>query len=99
MAASRSFGIASQRSEVPYTASAALPTPRIFAPGAISTSDPEFAISFAPDSRTAYFNRTPADRSRIFTLMSSFVDGGWEAGVPVPFADSLYRDSKRSEQL
>ncbi len=76
----------------PYTPSATLATPRIFAPGAISTAAPEFGISFAPDSRTAYFNRTSADRSRIVALASRFSDGQWEPAVPVAFADSLYRD-------
>lgn len=80
------------RSEVPYTASAALPTPRIFSPGSISTADPEFGLSFSSDSRTAFFNRMDAGRTRMLTLMSTFADGRWEAGVPVPFTDSLYRD-------
>jgi Tol biopolymer transport system component len=49
-------------------------------------------LALSPQGTTAYFNRTTADRSRIMALQSRFVSGRWQDAVPVPFADSAYRD-------
>lgn len=60
--------------------------PAIFEPGVISTAAPEFAMAFAPDGRTIYFNRTSVDRSQIMLLESRRTDGGWTAPSPVGFS-------------
>jgi Tol biopolymer transport system component len=65
--------------------------PRIFAPGVVSTADPEFSVSFTPDGSTVYFNRMTADRSRMFALESHLVNGQWQQPRPVSFADTVYR--------
>ncbi len=53
------------------------PTVELFGEGAISTEAPEFAIAFTPDGDTAFFNRTPLDRSRLDLMVSVRVDGRW----------------------
>jgi Tol biopolymer transport system component len=60
--------------------------PAIFEPDVISTTAPEFAMTFAPDGRTLYFNRASADRSQIMLLESRRTDGGWTAPSPVGFS-------------
>ena len=75
-----------------YTVQGSLAAPRIFGEGTISTDLPEFGISFSPDGERAYFNRMPADRSTMFAVESRFVDGKWQAAVPVTFVDSSARN-------
>lgn len=59
----------------------------LFAPGAVSSELPEFAVSFTPSGDTAFFNRTPPDRSRIDLLYSVRTASGWsEAEVFGPLA-------------
>ena len=60
------------------------PEVEIFGRGAISTDAPEFAITFSPDGDTAYFNRTPADRSRLDLLVSVRRAQEWSTAVPFP---------------
>ena len=79
-------------SSASYAVAGPLATPRIFAPGAVSTADPEFGLSLSPDGKTAYFNRASPDRSQLIALESRFVEGAWQPATPVPFADSAYRD-------
>ena len=54
----------------------------LFARGVVSSELPEFAISFTPSGDTAFFNRTPPDRSRIDLLFSTLTDTGWTSAVP-----------------
>jgi Tol biopolymer transport system component len=61
-------------------------TPQVFAPGVISTTAPEFAITFSPDGRTAYFNRASEDRQQLGIYTSQFIDGAWSPPVVAPFA-------------
>ena len=70
----------------PYASAAPIVQPRLFAPGAVSTADPEFSISFAADGATAYFNRANADRSKLTIVASSFANGGWQPAVALPFS-------------
>jgi WD40-like Beta Propeller Repeat len=76
----------------PYASAEPISRPRIFAPGAISTADPEFAISFSTDGRTAYFDRANADRSKLVILSSTFSAGAWQPAAPVPFSTGEFRD-------
>lgn len=63
-------------------------TVALFARDRVSSVDPEFAISFTPDGRTAYFNRTSADRSSFQLLTSILTRQGWSAPEPAPFSGS-----------
>jgi dipeptidyl aminopeptidase/acylaminoacyl peptidase len=76
----------------PYASAEPITRPQIFAPGAISTADPEFAISFSADGRTAYFDRANADRSKLAILSSSFTAGAWQPASPVSFSTGEFRD-------
>ncbi len=58
----------------------------LFGRDQISSVAPEFAISFAPDGRTAYFNRASADRSSFSLLASILTQEGWSDPEVVPFA-------------
>jgi Tol biopolymer transport system component len=58
------------------------PHVEIFGAGSISTDAPEFAIAFSPSGDTAYFNRTPADRSSLDLMVSVRSSGEWLPAVP-----------------
>jgi Tol biopolymer transport system component len=60
--------------------------PAVFAPGVISTANPEFAASLSPDGASFYFNRASADRSRLSILVSHFRDGEWGPPETAPFS-------------
>jgi hypothetical protein len=75
-----------------YASAAPITSPRVFAPGAVSTADPEFAITFAPDGMTAYFDRANADRSKFAIVSSSFANGAWQPAAAVPFSTGEFRD-------
>ncbi len=58
------------------------PTVELFAPGVVSSPDPEFAVAFSPSGDTVFFNRTPPDRSRL-ELWTAVRDGdGWAPAEP-----------------
>ena len=67
-------------------------SPRLFAPGAVSTADPEFATSFAPDGATVYFDRANADRSKLIIVSSTYANGAWQPAAPLPFSTGEFRD-------
>lgn len=68
-------------------AAGAGPQLEIFAPGAVSSELPEFAVSFTPSGDTVFFNRTSADRSRIDLMYSILTPAGWaEAELYAPLA-------------
>jgi dipeptidyl aminopeptidase/acylaminoacyl peptidase len=75
-----------------YASAVAIPRPRLFAPGAVSTADPEFAISFAADGSVAYFDRASADRSKLAIVASAFANGAWQAAAPLPWSTGEFRD-------
>jgi Tol biopolymer transport system component len=77
----------------PYAAPGPLTTPRLFGTGAISTADPEFAIAFASDGATAYFDRATPDRSKFSIVASSFAHGVWQPAQPLPFSTGEFRDA------
>src|SRR6185436_17057467 len=58
-----------------YATAEPITSPRVFAAGAVSTEDPEFAISFSADGNTAYFDRANAERSKLVILSSAFANG------------------------
>ncbi len=65
--------------------------PSIFAPGIISSSLPEFAITFMPDGKTLYFNRASADRSTLTIMTSAWSGGRWSEPGTAQFS-GRYRD-------
>lgn len=56
---------------------AAPPEVALFSPGTVSSELPEFAVTFTPSGDTVFFNRTPADRSRIDLLFATRTESGW----------------------
>jgi Tol biopolymer transport system component len=63
--------------------------PTLFAPGVVSTEGAnEYAITFSPDGREAYFTRSLGGRrGRPRILVTRFVDGAWSEPVPAAFSD------------
>jgi hypothetical protein len=63
--------------------------PAVFAPGAVSTHEREYAITFNPDATEAYFTRGGGGRGapppRIF--LSHFQEDAWTEAVPAPFTE------------
>jgi hypothetical protein len=76
----------------PYASAAPITQPRLFAPGAVSTGDPEFAIAFAADGATAYFDRATADRSKLTIVASAYAHGAWQPATALPFSTGEFRD-------
>ncbi|MFC1573067.1 hypothetical protein ACFL6M_05655, partial [Candidatus Eisenbacteria bacterium] len=57
-------------------------TPKVFAPGIVSTTAHEYHISFAPDGREIYFSRGGAG-----TLVTRWGDNGWTVPEKISFID------------
>jgi Tol biopolymer transport system component len=57
-------------------------TPELFAPGVVSSTEPEFATAFSVTGDTVYFNRTPPDRSRLPLYFSTRENGTWSEARP-----------------
>jgi hypothetical protein len=60
--------------------------PERFAEGVITTAAPEFAITFTPDGRTAYFNRASTDRRMLSIMVSRLEGAAWQQPVLAPFS-------------
>ncbi len=69
----------------PYASAAVLATPRLFAPGVVSTAAPEFGLTFEPDGRTAYFNRASDDREQLTIWVARWTGATWTAEI-APFS-------------
>lgn len=68
-------------------AAASDPTPRLFAPGVISTGDIEFGPAFEPDGKTVYFSKGSPGLKRVsWILVSRFVDGAWKTPEVASFS-------------
>lgn len=52
----------------------------------MSSTEPEFAITFTPDQRTLYFNRASADRSVLTIMESEWTGTGWSAPRAASFS-------------
>lgn len=52
-------------------------TPRVFAPGIVSTDAHEFACSFTPDGKEFYFTRRVSPRDPTLVMVSRLVGGSW----------------------
>jgi dipeptidyl aminopeptidase/acylaminoacyl peptidase len=75
-----------------YASAEAMTRPRLFAPGAVSTADPEFATSFAADGANVYFDRANADRSKLVIMSSTYAGGVWQPAARLPFSTGEFRD-------
>jgi hypothetical protein len=75
-----------------YASREPIATPRLFAPGAVSTDVPEFSTSFSPDGATVYFDRANADRSVLAIVASTFAGGAWQPAAALPFSTGEFRD-------
>jgi hypothetical protein len=74
----------------PYASPTPLREARLFAPGVVSTEPPEFSLSFEPDGKTAYFNRTSPDRKQLVIHVARWSGERWIAEV-APFSGT-HRD-------
>ena len=76
----------------PYAAKTPLPTPAVFAPGAISTGDFESHPAFTPDGKTLYYLKDAPNFSFWTMVVSHFENGSWQAPQVVPWSGQ-YRDA------
>lgn len=60
--------------------------PLLFEAGTVSTSAPEFAITFTPDGNTLYFNRASEDRRELTILESRRTGDRWDTPAPASFS-------------
>lgn len=54
-------------------------TPKIFAPGFVSTGDHEFSCTFSPDGREFYFARGTGPNNAKAIMVTRLADGAWTA--------------------
>jgi Tol biopolymer transport system component len=76
---------------IPATAADKATAPQVFAPGVISTGN-EFALTFMPDGRTAYFTRRDQAKKVNHIYESHLVNGTWQTPVAVPFSSDDWSD-------
>ena len=60
-------------------------TPKIFAPGIVSTPAHEFSCSFTPDGKEFYFTRRDPKRGQNLIMVTKCIDGTWTNPEIVPF--------------
>ena len=60
-------------------------TPKVFAPGVVSTGAHEFSCSFTPDGKEFYFTRRDPTRGVNLILVTKDIDGTWTKPEVVPF--------------
>jgi len=60
-------------------------TPKIFAPGIVSTPAHEFSCSFTPDGKEFYFTRRDPKRGQNLIMVTKCIDGTWTDPEVVPF--------------
>lgn len=59
---------------------------QLFLPGIVSSELPEFAVTFAPDGKEIYFNRTDEYRTELKIYSSRKLDGRWSIPTVVSFS-------------
>ncbi|MDA1028537.1 MAG: hypothetical protein O3B41_05730 [Bacteroidetes bacterium] len=62
----------------------------IFAPGVVSSTWPEFGISFTAGGDTLYFTRTIKDRTKASILRSFWKDSTWQEPEVAPFSGPTF---------
>jgi Tol biopolymer transport system component len=62
-------------------------TPRLFAPGIVSTGDIEFGPAFEPDGKTVYFTKgSPGLKRVMWIVVSRLRNGAWTTPEIAPFS-------------
>ena len=74
-----------QQTETPIEAA-------LFGEGIISSELPEFATSVNSDQHLIFFNRTTADRSRMWLMYAKLVGDQWSTPETLPFSKGEYVD-------
>jgi hypothetical protein len=67
------------------------PEPQVFAEGIVSTGH-EFALTFSPDMKEAYFTRNFPDKKINHILRTEWKDGKWQEPTPISFSDDRWSD-------
>jgi len=75
-----------------YSTNEPLLTPKMFAPGAISTELDELNACFSPDGKTIFFSVNGASNKMSIILMAEFKNGNWTTPVKAPFSLGRYND-------
>ncbi len=74
-------------------------TPKIFAPGIVSTDDHEFSCAFSPDGNEFYFSRMVKSSGAQHIMYSKLTEDGWSKPVKVnnytSFEPFISRDGQR----
>jgi Tol biopolymer transport system component len=60
-------------------------SPRVFAPGLVSTDAHEFSCSFSPDGTEFYFTRRDPVKNRTLIMVTTVAGGAWTEPAPAPF--------------
>jgi hypothetical protein len=64
-----------------------VPTPRLLAPGVVSTGDIEFSPALTPDGQTLYFTKgSPGMKRSMWIVVSRLENGAWTAPEIAPFS-------------
>ena len=71
----------------PSAAGAQTSTPRLLAPGIVSTGDIEFSPALTPDGRTLYFSKgSPGMKRAMWIVVSRLQNGSWTTPEIAPFS-------------
>ena len=63
------------------------PTPRLLAPGVVSTGDIEFGPALTPDGKTLYFSKgSPGMKRAMWIVVSRLQNGAWTTPEIAPFS-------------
>jgi dipeptidyl aminopeptidase/acylaminoacyl peptidase len=67
------------------------PEPQVFAEGTVSTGH-EFALTFTPDMKEAYFTRTFPDKKINHIMRTELKDGRWQGPTLISFSNDQWSD-------
>jgi Tol biopolymer transport system component len=67
-------------------------TPTLVLPQIVSSELPEFASTITPDGKTIFFNRTTADRRKMYMMQTTRRGKTWQAATFPSFTDTTFRE-------
>jgi len=83
----RSAALGLAASMLASAAAAQTPTPRLLAPGVVSTGDIEFSPALTPDGKTLYFTKgSPGMKRAMWIVVSRLENGAWTTPEIAPFS-------------
>ena len=83
----RSAALGLAASMLASAAAAQTPTPRLLAPGVVSTGDIEFSPALMPDGKTLYFTKgSPGMKRAMWIVVSRLENGTWTTPEIAPFS-------------